>query len=160
MGCPDELRPDMSVTDIAYVILKRRGKATHFKELIDEILKVKPMGQENPGRLLAQIHTEINLDSRFIHLGNGEWGLRDWQPKGGTKVIRIRTTPAPVSRPRPELLPEDEYDELLDEEEDLLAEPDEEEDDLYGFDRDDDFERELGRELGRKLRDLDDEDEE
>lgn len=137
MGCPDELRPDMSVTDLAYAILKRRGKATHFKELIQEILQVKPMGQESLGRLLAQIHTEINLDSRFIHLGNGEWGLRDWQPKGGTKVVRIRTGSPAVARRR-ELVPEDEFEEETEDEELTEDEEETEDEDLFSYGRDDD----------------------
>lgn len=90
MGVPSELRPDMSVTDLAFTILKNYGKPMHFKELISEVMRVKAISQENPGRLIAQMHTEINLDSRFIHQGNGEWGLREWQPKS-SKVIKIRT---------------------------------------------------------------------
>lgn len=143
MGCPEGLRPDMSVTDLAYTILKGRGKPIHFKELIQEIMRVKELNQENPGRLIAQIHTEINLDSRFLHQGNGEWGLRDWLPKGGSKVVKMRPTAPAVSR-RPALAPldeDEEMDEELDEEhEDELSEEGEEEiteydrDDLYGDD--------------------------
>lgn len=89
MGIPHEIRPDMPVTDLAFYILKNRGQSTHFKELITEIMRVKAMNQDNPGRLIAQMHTEINLDSRFIHHGAGEWGLREWMPKNA-KVVRIR----------------------------------------------------------------------
>jgi len=144
MGCPEGLRPDMSVTDLAYCILKGRGKAVHFKELIQEIMRVKDLAQENPGRLIAQIHTEINLDSRFLHQGNGEWGLRDWLPKGGAKVVKIRPTTTGPSRPRPNLSPLDEEGFEEDEEEqergeEELEETDEEyldygRDDTYGDD--------------------------
>lgn len=98
MGIPHEMRPDMTVTDLAFYILKNRGQSTHFKELITEIMRVKAMNQDNPGRLIAQMHTEINLDSRFIHHGAGEWGLREWMPKNA-KVVRIRpesSSPAPA----------------------------------------------------------------
>lgn len=91
MGVPHELRADMSVTDLAYSILKNRGAAVSFKELIAEIMRVKAMGAENRGRLAAQIHTEINLDSRFLHQGSGEWGLRDWLPRSA-KVVRMRSS--------------------------------------------------------------------
>lgn len=89
MGVPSELRPDMSVTDLAFTILKNYGKPMHFKQLISEVMRVKAINQDNPGRLIAQMHTEINLDSRFIHQGSGEWGLREWQPKS-SKVVKIR----------------------------------------------------------------------
>lgn len=127
MGVPDELRADMSVTDLAYHILKNRGRPIHFRELIQEILQVKAIPVDNPGRIIAQIHTEINLDSRFIHQGNGEWGLRDWQPKGGTKVVRIRTGPPTPPRPRRELLLEEED---LEPEEEPAGEDEEEAEDL------------------------------
>lgn len=117
MGCPHEMRPDMSVTDIAYAILKGRGEPVHFKELITEVMRVKAISQENSGRLIAQMHTEISFDSRFIHQGGGVWGLREWQNKGN-KVIRIRPE-TPVVKPvrsRLRFDPEEEEEDLLDEE--------------------------------------------
>lgn len=107
MGCPEDLRPDMSVTDLAYRILKARGAVINFKELINEVLAIKPIAGENRGKMIAQINTEINLDSRFIHQGQGVWGLRDWQPKGGTKVVRLRPASAQPSRTRAELMSEE-----------------------------------------------------
>lgn len=109
MGVPHEMRPDMSVTDLAFYILKNRGQSLHFKELIAEIMRVKAISQENPGRLIAQMHTEINLDSRFLHQGSGEWGLREWLPKSA-KVLKIRPeTPAPPAR-RPSLRADEDDD--------------------------------------------------
>lgn len=146
MGMASELRPEMSVTDLAFTILKNHGKPMHFKELISEVMRVKAIGPENPGRLIAQMHTEINLDSRFVHQGNGEWGLREWQPKG-SKVVKIRPeTSAPAAKGRKgkrAAADEDDYgyeeEEEQDEaDDDLLMEGDEEfEDDLSG-DRPDD----------------------
>jgi DNA-directed RNA polymerase subunit delta len=138
MGIPHEIRPDMPVTDLAFYILKNRGQKTHFKELITEIMRVKAMNQDNPGRLIAQMHTEINLDSRFIHHGAGEWGLREWMPKNA-KVVRIRpesSSPAPT-KCRAALRSEDDEDDFgLDEEdedgsEDGDDESDSEPDDYY-----------------------------
>lgn len=137
MGCPADLRPDMTVTDLAQAILKNRGKGMHFKELISEILRVKAIPQENPGRMIAQVHTEINLDARFIHQGAGEWGLREWQKQSGTKVVRIRTGGAAPARIRPELLP-DEEDEFSDREDDAIEEDEEDEEGLQDYDNEDD----------------------
>lgn len=136
MGVPSELRADMSVTDLAFTILKNYGKPMHFKELISEVMRVKGINPENPGRLIAQMHTEINLDSRFNHLGAGEWGLRDWQPKGA-KVVKIRPesdTPAP-KRGRSRRAVGDEDDFALDGEEDD-EELGDESDDAYALDED------------------------
>lgn len=141
MGIPHEMRPDMSVTDLAFYILKNRGQSVHFKELISEIMRVKAISQENPGRLIAQMHTEINLDSRFMHQGNGEWGLREWLPKG-SKVVKIRPeAPAAAGRGRPELRADDEEDEEYDdfEAEEELEDDDtaDDSDDAYETERDD-----------------------
>jgi DNA-directed RNA polymerase subunit delta len=131
MGCPHEMRPDMSVTDIALRILKNRGKTIHFKELISEVMAVKAINQENSGRLIAQMHTEISLDSRFIHHGNGEWGLREWQNKG-SKIVKIRPeSPSAPTRSRPSLRDDEEDDLGEEDEEEFVAEEEESEEDEY-----------------------------
>lgn len=134
------MRPDMAVTDIAFCILKNRGQAIHFKELIAEVMRVKAINQDNPGRLIAQMHTEINLDSRFLHQGGGEWGLREWTIKGG-KVVKIRPESAPAAgrsrARRDELDDEDAFDE---EDDEFLEEEAEEEyeSDRSGYDDEED----------------------
>lgn len=125
VGIPHEMRPDMAVTDLAYAILKKGGKAMHFKDLISAVMAVKSLNQANSGRLIAQMHTEINLDSRFVHQGGGEWGLREWQ-KG--KVVRIATASGR----------EDEDEDFLDDEE---REEEADESDEDGFE-DDEYEEE------------------
>ena len=85
-----------SVTDLAYSILKSNGQAMHYRDLINEILRTKAITAENRGRIIAQIHTEINLDSRFFHKGQGQWGLRDWVPRQVARLVRMRETePSP-----------------------------------------------------------------
>jgi len=27
------------------------------------------------------VHTQINLDSRFVHMGKGMWGIVEWSPQ-------------------------------------------------------------------------------
>lgn len=119
VGIPHEMRPDMAVTDLAYAILKKGGQAMHFKDLISAVMAVKSLNQANSGRLIAQMHTEINLDSRFVHQGGGEWGLREWQ-KG--KVVRISTASGR----------EEEDDEFMEDEE--AEETEESDDDSYDED--------------------------
>lgn len=136
MGCPHEMRPDMSVTDIAFCILKTRGKSLHFKELIAEVMRVKAINQDNPGRLIAQMHTEISLDSRFIHQGGGEWSLREWQPKQA-KVVKIRPETSGSARTRPSLRDDEEDEDLLDGEEDESFNNEEPEEEEYEAEADD-----------------------
>lgn len=79
----------LTPTDLAYQILLRHGKPIHYKELIDQILAIKALRSDNPHRLAAQIHTEINLDNRFVHMGQGLWGLRKWAPRQQSRVVTL-----------------------------------------------------------------------
>lgn len=156
MGSPMELKPDMSVTDLAFTILKKHGKPMHFKQLISEVMQVKAISQENPGRLIAQMHTEINLDSRFIHQGGGEWGLREWQPKT-SRVVHIKADGTAGRVTRSPLRLEDELDDIGEEEEEEL-DLGEELDDEYSLDEVDiDDELEVD-DVGAAIDDEDEED--
>lgn len=89
-----------SATDLAYNILRSHGQAMYYKDLINEIIGLRLKEGENPGRLMAQIHTEINLDSRFHHQGGGQWGLREWSHKGG-RVINSKPERTSKRQPSP-----------------------------------------------------------
>ena len=123
-----------SVTDLAYSILKNKGQAMYYKDLIEVILQAKSIAVENQGRVIAQIHTEINLDSRFSHKGHGEWGLRDWAPKPAVRPAKVGKAKAGASPKAPRVLfdyedsedddrerDESDRDEYRDEDEDNLA---------------------------------------
>ena len=75
-----ELNSKMAEVDLAHGILKNSGKPLHYKELIDQIMAIKPMGGRDLGHIMAGVHTEINLDHRFVHMGQGLWGLKLWSP--------------------------------------------------------------------------------
>lgn len=68
----------LSETDVAYQILREQKSPMHYKELIAAVLDRMGVVPENRGLKMAQIHTEINLDSRFSFLGKGMWGLHIW----------------------------------------------------------------------------------
>ncbi|MFZ3170970.1 MAG: DNA-directed RNA polymerase subunit delta [Carboxydocellales bacterium] len=74
------LSPKMSVNDIAYQILKLKGEPLYFRELIDQVLSIRPVSGRDLGHQMASVHTELNLDNRFIHLGSGMWSLREAIP--------------------------------------------------------------------------------
>jgi len=83
----EQFNPKMSETDLAHAILKASGEPLYYKELIDRVLAIKPLQGKDIGHIMAGIHTELNLDSRFVHVGKGVWGLREWMP-GKSLVIK------------------------------------------------------------------------
>lgn len=72
-----------SEVDLAYEILKQGHQAMYFRDLINAVLSMKNQGMQAAAQLMAQVHTQINMDSRFIHMGKGMWGLAEWLPQHG-----------------------------------------------------------------------------
>lgn len=80
---------EMSEVDLAFNILKQHGEPIYFRELIEEILRVKPVAQEQWSRAAAAIYTQLNLDTRFSYLGEGRWTLRSGQPSKTLRRITL-----------------------------------------------------------------------
>lgn len=70
-----------SEVDLAYKILHDSGKAMYFRDLIGKVLEAKGNPIHSPAHTMAEIHTQINMDSRFIHTGKNNWGLSEWVPQ-------------------------------------------------------------------------------
>ncbi len=125
------LRPDLSVTEIAYHILKDRREPIKYKELVEQVLELKGIrpGQD-AAKTKAKIHTEISLDSRFMSRGAGLCGLREWTVKPPAyKVLEVSSgdRPKPGERLRKELVTvetEDTYEEEPEDAEDLAEDDD------------------------------------
>lgn len=102
-----------SAADMVYAALKVNGSPMKVKDLIDLVVSIK-LGNGAPGgasggpgapgasgtsgavdpqqkaRLAARVHTEINLDLRFVYAEKGMWGLREWvKPQPVKRVITV-----------------------------------------------------------------------
>ena len=77
-----------SESDIAYQILRQAGNPLHFRDLINQVLAEKGGPVYSRGHAMAEVHTQINIDSRFFHAGNGNWGLAEWVPQRGAAASR------------------------------------------------------------------------
>lgn len=98
--------------DIAYQILKESGEAIYFRELINQVLAIKARPVHSVAHAISEIHTQINMDSRFSHLGKGMWGLADWSPQSSRRASGedSTTTEVPTTRRRERLLEEIQQD--------------------------------------------------
>ena len=83
----------MSEVDVAYQILSESGKDNplYFKKLIREVIARKNKTVQNEAAAISEIYTMINMDSRFQHIKDGQWGLSDWYPPE-TKRSRSSST--------------------------------------------------------------------
>ena len=69
------------IKDYAYLIMRKAGRPMHFKEVAAEINKT--FGKKAH---VATCHNELIKDSRFVLVGRGMYGLKDWGHTGG--VVR------------------------------------------------------------------------
>ena len=70
----------LSETDVAVNILQTAGDAIYFRDLINEVIEKKNIPVQSLAHKISEIHTFINMDSRFQHMGKGMWGLAAWAP--------------------------------------------------------------------------------
>ncbi|WP_442596956.1 DNA-directed RNA polymerase subunit delta [Neobacillus sp. D3-1R] len=71
---------DMSLIEMTYVLLEGKKQALPFREIMDEIVKVSGLTQTEVRAKIAQFYTDLNIDGRFLGLGDNVWGLRSWYP--------------------------------------------------------------------------------
>lgn len=153
-GFSKEQLQEMSLIEIAYEILKSRKEPAAFNDIMNEVKGLLGMTDEEVRAKIAQFYTDINIDGRFIGLGDNRWGLRTWYP-----VDQYEEEVVTVIKPKKKKAKKaaaadlDDYDELDEEEidyddlddfdddvdeddsDDLL---DDEDEDLDEFDEDDD----------------------
>lgn len=72
-----------SEVDIAHEILKQAGQPMYFRDLITKVLEACGRAVYSKAHAMAEVHTQINMDSRFVHQGKGMWGLLEWTPQSG-----------------------------------------------------------------------------
>nr|WP_089965452.1 DNA-directed RNA polymerase subunit delta [Lihuaxuella thermophila] len=71
---------EASMVDLAYDLLKSKGEPMIYRDIMNEIAKLKGFTEEEINQYIAQLYTEVNIDGRFICVGRSLWGLREWYP--------------------------------------------------------------------------------
>lgn len=134
---------EMSLIEMAYEMLDRNSKQPiSFKEILDEISQAIGLTEEEVKARIAQFYTDLNVDGRFISLGENRWGLRVWYPIDQIEDETISSNVKTKKKKKAKKVVDED-------EEDLVDEFDEEDEDLD--DVEDDFE---------DIEDLDDADDE
>lgn len=71
--------------DLAFEILQSQGKPMYYHHLIVEVLRRLDLPQD--AHRISMVLTQINLDTRFAFVGQGEWGLKVWVPTKGSRRL-------------------------------------------------------------------------
>ncbi|WP_242697976.1 DNA-directed RNA polymerase subunit delta [Bacillus sp. SD088] len=149
---------EMSLIEVAFQIFEERGAAISFQELIDELGANLGLSKNEMQEKMVQFYTDLNIDGRFMTLGENRWGLREWYPieqideevvmpikpkkkKKAKKVVKEEEDPL-------EDLEEEELEYDLEDEEEVLDDEEEEDESLEAlreeeFEEDDDFDDDL-----------------
>lgn len=70
-----EIKPK-TVNDKIYLILKHEGQPLHFTAIAD---KINEMKFDKKKANAATVHNELILDGRYVLIGRGTYGLKEWQ---------------------------------------------------------------------------------
>ncbi|CAG9612051.1 DNA-directed RNA polymerase subunit delta [Bacillus rhizoplanae] len=120
---PEELK-ELSMIEAVHSLLGEKQQATSFHDLVQEIAQLLGLSEEQVAARIAQFYTDLNIDGRFINLGENRWGLRGWYPYEQIDE-EILPQPKPKKKRKVE---EDELDDYSDDDEDSFEELDEDED--------------------------------
>ena len=132
------------ILEKVYEILSTGKQPRTFYELIEEVVDEKLEGEGRP-EYLARLYTNMNLDGRFLSIGENFWGLRAWYPV----EQRTEEAAAKIATKRKRRKADDDYgfdgyeDDFDDIDDDLdvdLYDDDDQDDDEEDSDDDDDDE--------------------
>ncbi|MDC2945179.1 DNA-directed RNA polymerase subunit delta [Bacillus thuringiensis] len=131
---PEELK-ECSMIEVVHSVLGDKRQATTFNELVQEIAQVLGLSQEQVNAKLAQFYTDLNIDGRFINLGENRWGLRSWYP-----YEQIDEEILPQPKPKKKRKVEDDgFDDYIEEDEDFddadVTEDEDDDDDVEDLDK-------------------------
>ena len=143
---------EMAFIEIANLLLIEKKEAIDFKVMMDEIQKLLGLSDEEVAEKIGQFYTDLNVDGRFISIGDNRWGIKGWYP---VEQVEEETVPASKVKKKKgkKVVDEDDLDDfdVIDEDEDDLDfddiddiddfdDEDEDDDDLIedDFDEDDD----------------------
>lgn len=116
--------------EVVHSVLGNKRQATTFNELVQEIAQVLGLSQGQVNTKLAQFYTDLNIDGRFINLGENRWGLRSWYPYEQIDE-EILPQPKPKKKRKVE---EDGFDDYI-EEDDVEEVEEEVEEDVVDLDK-------------------------
>ncbi|MDO7908673.1 DNA-directed RNA polymerase subunit delta [Paenibacillus sp. JX-17] len=128
------------MVDLAFMVLKAANEPKYYRDLMNEVAKLRGLSEEDINDVIAQLYTEINIDGRFACVGTNLWGLKRWYPID-------KSEDGLTGSKRPRIIndeDDDEEEEYHDEEETYTADdedfdnPDEDEDEEEIFDEDED----------------------
>ncbi|QOY37265.1 DNA-directed RNA polymerase subunit delta [Anaerobacillus isosaccharinicus] len=76
---PEEIK-EMSMVEIAFELMQDEKQPFVYGDLVKRVAEIKGMSENEVLDRIAYLYTDLNVDGRFICLGENRWGLRTWYP--------------------------------------------------------------------------------
>lgn len=102
-----EQTAEMAMVDLAHMLLVEGSEPMNFRDLMNRIGSIKQLSPDEVEHMMVQIYTEINLDGRFVNIGNSTWGLKKWYP-----VEQFDDTTPTVTKTKRKVVIDDEFEDL------------------------------------------------
>lgn len=127
----DEIE-SMSYDDVAYLILKNKGKKIKLIDLFNQVCTLMNLDQSVKDEYVSEFFTLLSTDKRFISLDKGYWDLRE----NHTSKIELSTDEEDEDETVETIASDDESEEDEDDDENVFIDEtkdieDDEEDDEY-----------------------------
>ncbi|ASF40914.1 DNA-directed RNA polymerase subunit delta [Halobacillus halophilus] len=71
---------EISMIELATIILEEEREAIDFNEIFHRIAKLKGFTEAEKEQYIAQFYTDMNIDGGFMTIGTNRWGLKKWYP--------------------------------------------------------------------------------
>lgn len=134
-----------SFVDLTYALLEETHETKTYPEIVEEIEKLLDLSKADMKARLVQFYTDMNIDGRFLILGENRWGLREWYP---VEQIEEESAPTVKARKKKAKVADDEEFEDMDlEMEDEL--------DFDDFDEEDEDDEDITPKLGEEVEVID-----
>ncbi|WP_054955401.1 DNA-directed RNA polymerase subunit delta [Paenibacillus dakarensis] len=130
---PEKIQ-EIPMVDLAFMVLKAANTPYYYRDLMNEVAKLRGFTEQEINDTIAQLYTEINIDGRFACVGTNLWGLKRWYP-----LERSDDPVANAKRPRIINDEDDDDDDFTEEEETYTTDDADEDYDNVDEDSDDDI---------------------
>lgn len=71
---------ELSMIEVAYAVLESREDVVPFHDLLILVQGYLQMSDAQLEASMTRFYTDLNIDGRFISVGDNRWGLRTWYP--------------------------------------------------------------------------------
>lgn len=74
----DSNRDELSFIEVTHALLSETGDVHEFNQLLEFLQSYLSLSEEELEAKMVRFYTDLNIDGRFISLGDNRWGLRSW----------------------------------------------------------------------------------